>query len=284
MHLFYTERPMLSYQHGYHAGNFADVIKHLALTRLLAYMTAKDKPLLYLETHAGKGMYDLWDKQAQKTAEAKKGINLLWENKKACSPLFEQYLHAIRDLNPKGALRYYPGSPALAIKALRPMDRLYFCELHPNEFEALEQLPRFYKKVHVSNTDGILSLNALVPPPEKRALIFIDPSFEIKSEYKSIPEAIKQAYKKFSTGVYCLWYPLVDRSYADQLVRAMKSIGAENSLYLEFIWDKEATSGMYGCGMWLINPPYVFAQEMQLILKHLCTEFNPGSSSFVIKN
>ncbi len=275
---------MLSYQHGYHAGNFADVIKHIALTRLLNYLTMKDKPLFYLETHAGKGLYDLKNKQAEKTGEYKQGINLIWSDKKKLPPVFKDYLKVISQLNPTQDLRHYPGSPYLAMNQLRPQDRMYFCELHPGEFEALDELPHFNKKVHASNTDGIAAMRALLPPPEKRGLVFIDPSFELKEEYKDIPAAIKQAFTHFSSGVFCLWYPVVNRRLADKLVRNMKDIKIKGALRIEFNLTLAPMDGLSGTGLWVINPPYTFAEEMKSVLDILRTYFNPGVSSYIIEH
>ncbi|WP_454783091.1 23S rRNA (adenine(2030)-N(6))-methyltransferase RlmJ [Legionella sp. WA2022007384] len=274
---------MLSYQHGYHAGNFADVIKHIALTHLLNYLTRKDKPLFYLETHSGKGLYDLKNKQAEKTQEYKQGIQRIWPDQRTLPSVFQDYFQAINQLNSTPSLKYYPGSPFLAINTLRMQDRMYFCELHPREFEALTQLQRMNKKVHFSNTDGIAAMKALLPPPEKRGLIFIDPSFEIKDEYKEIPLSIKHAYSRFSTGVFCLWYPLVDKKLTDRLNRGMKEINAKNALRIEFNLTAKPMEGMSGCGLWIINPPFTLAEEMNTALNILKTYFNPDSSSYIIE-
>lgn len=274
---------MLSYQHGYHAGNFADVIKHLTLTRLLNYITQKDKPLFYLETHSGKGLYDLQDKQALKTGEYKQGIQLLWPDKKQMPEVCKPYFDVLKQLNPQNELTHYPGSPFFAIQQLRQQDRLYLCELHPREYEALNQMPHFNKKVHVSNIDGLAALNALLPPQEKRGLIFIDPSFERKEEYKDIPKAIKMAHSKFSTGLYCLWYPVVNKHLTEQLHRGMQQIKVNSSINIEFNLTLAHQEGMTGCGLWVINPPYTLASEMKIILDLLKTYFNPGISSYVIK-
>lgn len=275
---------MLSYQHGYHAGNFADVFKHVALTRLIKYLTIKDKPLFYLETHSGKGVYDLRDKQSIKTGEYKQGIDLIWSDRKKLPIVFKDYIQAITQLNNnKGELRHYPGSPYLAINGLRSQDRAICCELHPAEFDALELMPHSFKKLHLSNTDGIASLKALLPPPEKRGLVFIDPSFELKDEYKEIPAAIKQAHSHFSNGVFCLWYPIVDRKSTERLVRGMQDINAKNSLRVEFNLTMARVDGMSGCGLWIINPPYSFKDEIKSALDVLRTYFNPGISSYVIE-
>jgi 23S rRNA (adenine2030-N6)-methyltransferase len=244
----------------------------------------KDKPLFYLETHAGKGLYHLKDKQAEKTKEYQQGIKPIWENRKSLPTVFQDYIQSINQLNDSHDLVLYPGSPYLAINALRKQDRSYFCELHPTEFEILVQMPRFNKKAYMSNTDGILALNALLPPPEKRGLIFIDPSFEIKEEYKQIPLAIKHAFTRFATGVYCLWYPVVDRKLIDRLIRGMKDIHAKNALRVEFNLTLAPKEGMTGCGLWIINPPYTFATEIKKALDTLRTYFNPGVSSYIVEN
>jgi 23S rRNA (adenine2030-N6)-methyltransferase len=274
---------MLSYQHGYHAGNFADVIKHLALTRILLYLTQKDKPLFYLETHAGRGLYDLQDKKALKTLEFQQGIALLWSQRQKLPAVFDPYIQAISGLNQEGALRYYPGSPYLADHGLRASDRLYLCELHPREFTALETMRSRLRKVHLSNTDGIASLKALLPPPEKRGLIFIDPAYEVKEEYKTIPLAIKEAAFHFSSGVFCLWYPVVNRRLTDQLLKRLETIGSSNVLHLEFNLHKSQPEGMSGCGLWIINPPFTLAKEMEAALKVLKGHFNPGFSAYVLR-
>ncbi|CEK10955.1 23S rRNA (adenine(2030)-N(6))-methyltransferase RlmJ [Legionella hackeliae] len=273
---------MLSYQHGYHAGNFADVVKHVTLSRILTYLVKKEKPLFYLETHSGKGLYDLKDSQAIKTGESLQGIQLLCQHKNQLSPLFSPYLKCINSINTTAGLRFYPGSPAIAIELLRPQDRLYCCELHPREFEHLKTLLHPEKRVFFSHSDGIASLTSLLPPPERRGIIFIDPSYEIKDEYKTIPKAINLAYQRFSTGTFCLWYPLVDNWLHQQLLRGMESIGAKSTLRLEFIHRAEDGAGMTGCGLWIINPHYTLEEEMKTILEQLKSLFNPGISSFLV--
>ena len=275
---------MLSYQHGYHAGNFADVIKHLTLTRLLNYMLIKEKPILYLDTHAGRGMYDLQDKQAIKTGEAQQGIEIIWAHRKELPAVFSPYIEQITQLNKGDKLRYYPGSPWLATHILRQHDRLCYSELHPGEFEHLEGLPNIGKRVFSSNTNGLDKLNALLPPAERRGLIFVDPSYEIKTDYRLIPELLKVAYNRFETGVYCIWYPLVDNKLHAQLLRGLKNIGAKNNLRIEFSLTGAAKSAMTGCGLWIINPPYVLQAELKQALDALRKLFNPGVSSYLIEN
>ena len=275
---------MLSYQHGYHAGNFADVVKHIVLTRLLGYMTSKEKPMFYLETHAGKGLYDLHDKQALKTGEASQGIELLWAQRKQLPPVFSPYIQQIEQLNSDSILRYYPGSPALALHTLRKQDRAVFCELHPGEFESLQQLPRLGKRASYSNNNGLDSLKASLPPTERRGLVFLDPSYEIKTEYRQVPEALKAAYNRFETGVYCLWYPLVDNKLHTQLLRGLESIGAKSTLRIEFLLTGANKAGMTGCGLWIINPPYVLQDELKPALDVLRKLFNPGVSFYLMEH
>jgi len=274
---------MLSYQHAYHAGGIADVVKHFTLTRILHYMVQKDNPMLYLETHSGRGVYDLRDKHALKTGEAKFGIEPLWMARKKLPSLFTPYLNAIRHFNHADTLKFYPGSPALAIEALRTQDRLYFCELHSTEFKFIEQLPHQGKRVYCSHSDGIESLRALLPPPERRGLIFVDPAYELKSEYRTIPNALKSAYTSFSTGVYCLWYPLVDNKLHGQLLRGLTEIGARNTLKIEFHLKGREQTGMTGCGLWIINPPYTLAAEVKTALNILSQLDNCGISSYLIE-
>jgi 23S rRNA (adenine2030-N6)-methyltransferase len=274
---------MLSYQHGYHAGSFADVVKHLTLTRLLSYMLSKEKPLFYFESHAGRGLYDLHSQQSAKTKEHEEGINLLWKNRDTLPSVFEPYIKRLGQYNKPYELRYYPGSPAIAINQLREQDRIFCSELHPREFEYLEQLPRFGKRVFYSHSDGLHDLKALIPPAERRGLIFMDPSFELKSEYKDIPKALLSAHQRFSTGVFCLWYPLVDKHLNEQLYRGMAKIPSAKMMRIEFYQTDESRPGMTGCGLWIINPPYTLYEEMNTALKYLSSLFNPGHSSYLVE-
>lgn len=275
---------MLSYQHGYHAGNFADVVKHFTLVRILLYLCKKEKPIFYLETHAGKGRYDLKSSQSLKTGEASLGIQHLWANQDKLSDLFKPYLEAVRDCNPKGDLRYYPGSPWLAMHHLRSIDRLYCCELHPREHQELQQMKRdaCEKKLHISHCDGLEQLSVLLPPPERRGLIFIDPSYEIKTDYRQVPDYVQAAYRRFNQGVYCIWYPIVEQKWNDQLLKHLANIGAR-SLKIEFNMMDIKKPGMTGCGLWIINPPFMLAAELKAALPELLKLFNPGMSSYRVE-
>lgn len=272
---------MLSYQHGYHAGNFADVVKHLTLVRILDYLCQKEKPIFYFETHSGKGLYDLKSAEALKTGEAKQGIDILWHQQKELPEVFHPYLDAIKAYNPDGTLRYYPGSPAFALQRLRVQDRLYCCELHPREIDALRQLPRQCQqmKMHISHCDGLEQLSAQLPPPERRGLVFIDPSYELKSDYRKIPEYVEKAYKKFNTGVFCIWYPILREKWHVQMMSSLGIISPRH-LRVEFNFSNSTEEGMTGCGLWLINPPYILSKELEQILPVLGAMLNPGVSTF----
>ena len=254
---------MLSYQHAYHAGSFADVIKHQVLALTLEYMTQKESPLFYLETHGGRGMYDLVSAEAQKTQEIEMGILPLWQQRQEMTSLSKGYLTLLMKLNPNGTLKYYPGSPAIAIDLLRAQDRLVINELHPHEFQLLKQCKKNHKKVHFAQTDGINQLKALLPPPEKRGLIFIDPAYEVKDEYKLIPRAIQQAYKTFANGVYMLWYPIIHDYHHRQLLTHLGQIPSSKNLKIEFDFTEAPHLNMHGCGLWVINPPYLLEQQIK---------------------
>lgn len=275
---------MLSYQHGYHAGNFADVVKHVTLSRILNYLCQKEKPVFYLETHSGKGQYDLNSAETLKTGEAHQGIEQIWTKQNLLPDVFQSYLDVIRMYNADGSLRYYPGSPAFALQQLRPQDRLFCCELHPREFNALQQLPRQRRemKMHVSHANGLEQLAALLPPKERRGLVFIDPSYEIKTDYRTIPLDVKNAYQRFNQGVYCIWYPILSEKYHIQMVSSFAKISSRN-LRVEFNLSSQAHSGMTGCGLWIINPPYVLASELEAALSVLVTLLNPGLSTFELR-
>ncbi|HBB53062.1 MAG TPA: 23S rRNA (adenine(2030)-N(6))-methyltransferase RlmJ [Legionellales bacterium] len=273
---------MLSYQHAYHAGCYADVVKHIFLTRILSYMTQKDKPFLYLETHSGRGVYDIKDHYAKKTQEALDGIVKLWPHQDQLPIEFADYLNTIKSMNAKDELRYYPGSPKIAIELLRPEDRIYLCELHPQELEHLKKIRTPGKNIYFEETDGIAKINAIVPPQEKRALVFVDPSYELKEEYKSIPRAIANDFKKFPTGVYCIWYPILPNLGYETLLKQLKKIPTDKTLNLEFYVEGTHSKGMLGTGLYIINPPYVLEKEAEVIFKALQKIYSDKKTHFKI--
>ena len=260
---------MLSYRHAFHAGNFADVFKHVVLIRILAYLVHKDAPLLYLDTHAGAGTYALDAPQAGRTGEYREGIARLWRQSELPAALRE-YVELVRSFNPDGKLRNYPGSPRIAADLLRQQDRLEFCELHKSDYALLEAGFRGDRRVHCQAGDGFAVATARLPPMERRALVFIDPSYEMKGDYARVVEALLGMHRRFATGVYALWYPLVDRRLTEALKSRVADSDLRNVLNLELVREADPSrAGMRGCGMFVVNPPWTLKAELQPALDAL---------------
>ncbi len=200
----------MNYRHIYHAGNFADVLKHAVLARLIRYLQKKDGAFRVLDTHAGIGLYDLSSEEAQKTGEWRDGIGKIMEAELApqVAELLEPYLSVIRELNPDGGMRFYPGSPKLSRMLFRPQDRLSAMELHPEDFARLHRLFEGDHHARITELDGWLALGAHLPPKEKRGIVLVDPPFEEDGEYERLVEGLVKAYRRFPGGTFCLWYPL----------------------------------------------------------------------------
>jgi 23S rRNA (adenine2030-N6)-methyltransferase len=255
----------MNYRHGYHAGNFADVLKHLALCELLRLLTAKDKKLFVLDTHAGAGGYDLEGTQATRTRESDTGARQLAAAPKGGMPaVVVRYLAAIAAYDRKfgkagGSLRHYPGSPRLVRAALRPGDRFIACELHPQEALALKREFAGDRSVEVRQADGYRVLKALLPPVERRGLMLIDPPFEAADEFERLLRAIQQALRRFATGCYVLWYPIKDEA-PDALIAAL---GGVKTLGLELQIGPSVEGKLSACGLAVINPPWKFEEAMR---------------------
>ncbi|MDT8407506.1 MAG: 23S rRNA (adenine(2030)-N(6))-methyltransferase RlmJ [Methylococcales bacterium] len=260
---------MLSYRHGFHAGNFADVLKHSLLCLAVTELLKKDKALAYIDTHSGAGMYSLTAPFAEKTGEYRAGIGRLWHDDTAPS-LLQPYLHAIRAYNPDHQLRHYPGSPALVKALLRPGDLMQLSELHRNDFADLSTHFKATRHVQVAQEDGLQQLLKKLPPVSRRGLILIDPSYELKNDYITVVKTLTSAYRRFATGVYCLWYPVLRRSETEQLLNALAATGIRKQLRIEqcICQDNDAT-GMTGSGLLWINPPWQLAEQAQTILPWL---------------
>ncbi len=262
-------KTMLSYRHAFHAGNFADVVKHTVLALCLDYLVRKPKPLLYLDTHAGRGRYDLQGHSARQSAEAAGGIHLLWGLKNPPARL-TPYLDALHHLNPKGHLRYYPGSPWLAGHLLRPMDSLLLYERHSVDQTALSALFSGDRRVGVFREDGLSALLARLPPPERRGLVLIDPSYEVKDEFEAVCTTLRQGYRRFPTGVFLIWYPLVASSPIQSFLRDIRGLGLPKTLLAELHREPAHLGiGMTGCGLILVNPPWPIAAELEVLLPWL---------------
>lgn len=256
---------MLSYRHGFHAGNAGDVLKHAALALALALLARKDKPLCYLESHAGAGRYDLADARAQKTGEHRAGIGRLWDRTDAPAAL-SPYLAAVRAENPDGVLRRYPGSPAVAAALLRPGDRLVLMELNTADGDALRATFQGDRRVTVHRRDGYEGLVALVPPRERRGLALLDPSYEVESDYADVVRAVAAAHARWPGGCFAIWYPLLERPLSRRLERALVATGLRRILCGELRIDDRDGPGMKGAGMLWINPPYTLDTALRELL------------------
>ncbi|MFZ5557158.1 MAG: 23S rRNA (adenine(2030)-N(6))-methyltransferase RlmJ [Pseudomonadota bacterium] len=263
---------MLAYRHLFHAGNFADVVKHALLARLTLALAAKDKPFCYLDTHAGIGRYDLQHEWAQKLKEWQDGIGRVWGRDDAPA-LLQPYLDAVAAENRRGGLRFYPGSPRIVARLRRPGDRMVLSELNRDDCARLRQLFRDERGVMVENDDGYHALKQHLPPVERRGLILIDSSFDRAGEYARITQALKDAHRRFATGVYAVWYPLLETAAVRAFERGMAASGIRKMLKLEFsVLPEKWTASLRGCGMLVVNPPFGFAAEAREILAWLQPE------------
>ncbi|CAJ0794349.1 Ribosomal RNA large subunit methyltransferase J [Ralstonia psammae] len=266
---------MLSYRHAFHAGNHADVLKHAVVVQLLDYLTQKDKPFWYIDTHAGAGLYALDHEWAQKKAEFDTGIGPLWRAAEAgetLPPLLDAYLDQVRELNPNGQLLHYPGSPWLAWQMLRDADRLRLFELHSSEIKVLSNNFRGAgRKVMLYDGDGFAGIKAILPPPPRRALVLIDPSFEDKQDYARTVQALQDSLQRFATGMYAIWYPLVQRREAAQFPARLKQLRPTDWLHVTLTVKRpvEGGLGLHGSGMFIVNPPWTLKAQLQEALPTL---------------
>jgi 23S rRNA (adenine2030-N6)-methyltransferase len=250
-----TGQENLNYRHAFHAGNFADVMKHVALVDAIARLKKKDKPFRIIDSHAGRGVYDLSGEQAAKTGEASSGIAKL-----SPAPALDAYLDVVRPFAPAR----YPGSPLIAAKLLRPGDRLVAIEKHTEDFAALETALSPYATAKAIHGDGYERLAAILPPPERRGLVLIDPPYEAEDEFEQVAHAFAAAYRRFATGVYMIWFPLKRRNDADALAGEIRSAGAAKLLSLTLdIGHAAAPERLSACGLLVVNPPFGFAEEMR---------------------
>jgi len=261
---------MLGYRHAFHAGNHADVLKHVVLLQLLDYMAAKDKPFWYIDTHAGAGRYALTQGYAAEQREYVDGVERLW----AAGVLPEalaRYLELVRALNPHNRLKVYPGSPWIARARMRPQDRMWLHELHPSDYAILEQeFASGPVPSRVLNEDGYAGLRALLPPEPRRALVLLDPSYEVREDYARLIDALRQALRRFATGVYMVWYPMIPRREARELPARLAALTPERWLRAELVvCAADAAHGLHGSGVFVINPPYTLRAALEQSLPRL---------------
>jgi 23S rRNA (adenine2030-N6)-methyltransferase len=260
---------MLAYRHLFHAGNFADVFKHALLVRLLIALGKKDKPYCYLDTHAGTGRYDLTHAWAQKAREYESGIGLLWE-RKGIPPALAPYTQIVKTENPGRKLRYYPGSPLIAKHFLGAADRMVLTELNKADFAELKSLFANDKQVGVHLLDAYQGLKAFLPPKERRGLVLIDSSFDRAKEFSRISEALIEAHRRFATGIYAVWYPLMEPGAMRGFERDVKESGIRKILKLELtVEPRDWAATIPGCGMLVVNPPWRFEDEARPLLRWL---------------
>jgi 23S rRNA (adenine2030-N6)-methyltransferase len=274
---------MLSYRHGFHAGNFADVLKHSLITLVINALKQKEKPFVYIDTHAGAGKYSLKSEFAQKTGEYQQGIARLWNAPEPPAEV-KDYLAAVRAENTGRQLVRYPGSPQLVKRLIRSQDRLMLSELHGTDFEALQQLFAADKQVNVAKEDGLQMLDKKLPPIQKRGLIFIDPSYEVKSDYTKVVNALESAHSRFATGIFGLWYPVIDRGITEKMLQRLTETGIPKQLRIEHCVAADgAVRGMTGSGMLFINPPWQLDSQAEALLPWLNQVLTEGQGQWKLK-
>ncbi len=262
---------MLSYRHAFHAGNHADVLKHLLLIQLSRYLGQKDKPFWIIDTHAGAGLYALDSGYATQLKEFESGIGKLWKRHDLPAALAE-YVELVRGVNPDGMLRFYPGSPWLALQTLRSQDRLRLYELHSSDSRILQENFKVHaKRVTITTANGFDALKALLPPPPRRALVLIDPSYETRDDYLHVIAALKDGLARFPTGTYAAWYPQLSRPEARQLPGKLKHLPVKSWLNVALTVHTPSPDGigMHGSGMFIINPPWTLHKTLSDIMPYL---------------
>lgn len=260
----------MNYRHAYHAGNHADVLKHLVLSRLLALLAKKDAPYAYLDSHAGIGLYDLRGDQASRTGEWLEGIQRVWQADDVPA-LFDDYLGVIRALNPDGQLRYYPGSPEVARELSREQDRLQLNEKHPEDGQLLKANMKYDRRVAVHLGEGWHVPRALLPTAQKRAVLLIDPPFEQADELQRCAQAMKESIARMRQAVVAIWYPIKDQRQLKRFYQDLQGTGAPKLLRVELLVHAadNADVGLNGSGLAIANPPWGLEDELRSVLPWL---------------
>ncbi len=269
---------VLSYRHSFHAGNFADVLKHTVLVEILQHLKRKDKPFDYIDTHAGAGLYDLQSAEAAKLGEYRDGIGRLNADE---WPELKEFLQLVARFNPAGGLVAYPGSPVIAQQLMRNQDRASLFELHPADLEALQRNIGRDRRIHVYNENGHQGLLRLLPPPSRRVVVLLDPSYEVKTEYRQLQQTLEKAWRKFSGGVYALWYPVIERQRTEDFIDAIAGSGIRDIQCFELGVAADAPGhGMTACGMLVVNPPWTLQGTMSELLPRLSRTLAQGPGAF----
>ncbi len=274
----------MNYRHAFHAGNFADVHKHAVLVRILAHLQRKPGAFRVIDTHAGAGRYDLLGPKPSRSGEWHDGIERLWNmrGQGTLAIALAPYLKAVEALNPDGNLRFYPGSPLIAASLLRPQDRLIACELEPNAAALLGAALRGDRRVKAVTIDGWTALGAYLPPKERRGLVVIDPPFEQTGEFERLSDAFSEAYCKWRTGIYLMWYPIKERSGPDALARRLHRLGVPDVLRCELtLGAPRGDAGLVGSGLIIVNPPHTLQPDLQRFMPAIAGTLSPAAASRV---
>ena len=268
----------MNYRHAFHAGGFVDVMKHVTLTRLIEYLKLKPAAFRLIDTHAGIGRYSLTGEEARRSPEWMDGIGKLLKAKLPDEPaaLIQPYLDVVASENRNGTLARYPGSPLIARKLFRPQDRLSALELHPADYRKLRDLFEGDIQVRVTELDGWLALNAYLPPKERRGLVLVDPPFEEEGEWERLVDGLSKAHRKWSSGLFMLWYPLKEPREVNAFVADLKSTGITRMLRAELLIKPAVAGSLYGSGLILVNPPFTLEAELKLIFPALNTGLAAG--------
>jgi 23S rRNA (adenine2030-N6)-methyltransferase len=264
----------VNYRHAFHAGGFSDVVKHATYAWVLARLAEKPKPFAVLDTHAGLGEYDLDADQASRTGEWRAGIARVRDALADAPSSLQPYAASLAGLD----TRWYPGSPRVAAAHLRAGDRLIACEKHPEDAETLRRTFAGETRIELRTGDGYAALKALLPPPERRGLVLIDPPFEAPDEFERLTRALRQGLKRFPTGMFLAWYPIVDRDGPDALIGAFASGAVKRVGLCEIDWQEAPDGkGLRGCGMLSVNAPWRYESAMREAWEWCAARFTPGA-------
>lgn len=269
----------MNYRHAFHAGNFADVMKHAVLARLIAYLSKKDNAFRIIDTHAGIGLYDLRGDEASRTGEWQGGVGRLAQALPTdVEEILSPYRKVLADIAARHGDMVYPGSPAIIREMLRRQDRSILIELHPVDAALLSERFNTVTNVKVLHLDGWVALHALIPPKEKRGLVLIDPPFESANEFERIGEELLRALEKWRSGIYAVWYPVKDQRAVDSWAARLGNAIERPALRLELSIDRtDATIGMNGCGLIVVNPPWTLKAEAEILLPALAARMGRGA-------
>ncbi len=265
---------MLSYRHAFHAGNHADILKHLCLYLVQSYFNQKDKPYWYIDTHAGIGLYQLDSKESTKVNEHLGGISILRQQQNLPT-ILQDFIQSIDENLPEPSNQYYAGSPFIAANLIREQDKMRLYELHPQDVGFLENNiheRKMNKQTTINNQDGFKGLISLLPPPTRRAIVLIDPPYEVKTDYQQVIKTLQDALKRFNTGCYMIWFPVLTREESQNFPQALQKLGIDNYLHVQLHVHAPRADGfgMHGSGMWIINPPYNLPEQLESVLPTIC--------------